>query len=441
MKQFYVILTLLLATYVRGFSSSYIRRFEFAQKLGRSSNGSNRPNSYDRCMGRSSMGLHFTSDDEDSSLSSSSSKSSSSSASSAKYVSSAEKERRAEIQRRLERKNEVVLGKTSAISDAKDFELDVKATERELIENSNAIEQQVRQFTDQGLGALKCGDLERARDAFEKVYELKPNVYLWQAGIVMFYLGDTYKAAECFVNNANLYELRFGDPASEERIWRDACELILRRSLKKKARASNESSVSLEKSIITPEVSPVDTNFPKERRKVVRIARELFSSSIENDNTTVVLTLAKLRHLALRPGSDRMRWKLHAWFFLGLYYDAVGDVNKGKYCMKRALIKAGGGAITDDVLAALPLLHMTHRNWFDNDDIDSMDDENIDLTGSTNYITAIIKEEAEALSRPELQGELKRRGFKCTGYKKAELQESFVNVLVSIAATDNDFML
>ena len=391
-----------------------------------------------KCKKIRNMRRYFTTDENGTSADETSS--------SSKYVSAAEKERRAEIKRRLERKSEVIIGKTSAVPEAKDFELNVKATERALMDNVDTTAQQVRIFSDKGLFSLKCGDLEQAKVYFDKVYELKPNAYLWQAGIVMFYLGDTFKAAECFANNANIYESRFGEPASEERIWRDACELMLRRSIKRKRKSLDESSQLQAEPILTPpilspEIAPPDNDFPRERRKAVRIARQLFSSAIEGDNTMLILCIAKLRHLTLRRGTDRMRWKLHAWFFLGLYYDSVREISKGKYSMKNALIKSGGSKNTDDILATLPLLHMTHRDWFNDDDVKSIDEEDIDLKGSTNYITAIIKEEAKVLSRKKLQHELKKQGFKCTASNKPELQETFVNLLVSMASTDDDFMI
>lgn len=65
------------------------------------------------------------------------------------------------------------------------------------------------------------------------MFQLRPNAYLWQAGIVKFYLDELQDAAEIFVRNIATYESKFGEPASEERIWRDACELKFASSLSK----------------------------------------------------------------------------------------------------------------------------------------------------------------------------------------------------------------
>ena len=144
-----------------------------------------------------------------------------------KYLTTAERERRAESKRRKERKGDVVIGKTSALPDAVNFEIDVRDTERQLYESSDKLEQEVRRLSDLGLTSLKMGDLESAKDSFDQVFALKPTVYLWQAGLALYYLGDVHKAAESFTNNAHIFEGRFGEQASEERIWRDACELRL----------------------------------------------------------------------------------------------------------------------------------------------------------------------------------------------------------------------
>jgi hypothetical protein len=66
------------------------------------------------------------------------------------------------------------------------------------------------------------------------VFELKPDAYLWQAGIAKFYLGDVEGAADIFARSADYYERKFYSPASEERIWRDACELKLASSMDNK---------------------------------------------------------------------------------------------------------------------------------------------------------------------------------------------------------------
>ena len=150
-----------------------------------------------------------------------------------KPTTSAGQERRDEDKRRKERSKDVVVGKTSAKPGEKDFAVDVSATEQEWMRQASDIEQRIFKVTDKGLEHLKMLELQEADACFSEVFELKPDAYLWQAGIVKYYLGEIEAAADIFARCAQLYESRFFDPASEERIWRHACELTLISGLKK----------------------------------------------------------------------------------------------------------------------------------------------------------------------------------------------------------------
>ena len=91
----------------------------------------------------------------------------------------------------------------------------------------------------------------------------------------------------------------------------------------------------------------------KETRKVLRFARDLFSASIEGDLIKVTLARAKLRSICGNVGrndnssmsrirrQDAKMWALSSWFYLGLHYDATGDIKQSKICMKMALHQTG----------------------------------------------------------------------------------------------------
>jgi len=72
------------------------------------------------------------------------------------------------------------------------------------------------------------------------VFELRPDAYLWQAGIAKFYLEDLQGAAEIFSRSVDYYENKFFEQASEERIWRDACELKLKSNMGKAEKKNAE---------------------------------------------------------------------------------------------------------------------------------------------------------------------------------------------------------
>lgn len=356
-----------------------------------------------------------------------------------RHITAAEKARREEEQRRKERTFDAVPGKTSAIPGAKDFEINVQRTQLDWNDQASGSERQVREYTAKGLQALKMLQLEEADEAFNLVYQMKPNAYCWQAGVVKFYLKDYYGAAEIFAKSATYYETKFGDMASEERIWRDACELKLLSELYKQ-KVKNKGR-DLDPPIAR--VSESDGLIPKETRKVLRIAADLFSSSVENDLSTTVLARAKLRSICgeydgadgkgneserkiQRKKIDRKMWRLNAWYYLGLHYDCTGDTESSKNCMKMALRQCIGGN-GSDIIHTLPMLHMSRRDWFDDDifeeddgfDFDSEEVSSDQLPqGSSNAVES-IKESVKTMRLSALQESLKKRGLKTSGSKSA----------------------
>lgn len=346
-----------------------------------------------------------------------------------RHVSAAQKARREEEQRRKERVDESIPGKTSAIPGAKDFELNVERTEQEWDKQASGSERLVRESTSKGLDALRMFRLEEADEAFDNVYEMKPNAYCWQAGIVKFYLGDYRSAAEYFANNAHAFESKFGIVASEERIWRDACELKLRSEVKGK-RPTLDPPLA--------QIREIDLLAPKETRKVIRIAGDLFSSSVDTDLSNMALSRAKLRSIcgkkdggaqgkSMKNQVDRKMWRLNSWFYLGLHYDVTGQAESSKECMKMALRQciSGNG---NDIIQTLPMLHMARRDWFDDDEFEEDDgfvlgnDDSEMNTPSLNDVNAIIQsieESVDTMKLSELQESLKRRGLKSSGSKSA----------------------
>ena len=292
----------------------------------------------------------------------------------AKPTTAAAQERKDEDRRREERKGDVVIGKTSAKAGEKDYALDVAATEQQWMNQASDVERIIFEQTNQGLEHLRMLNLKKADKCFSRVFEVKPNAYLWQAGIVKFYLGDLVGAADILARGAASYETRFFDPASEERIWRYACELKLRSAMR-----ISEKKVAKKHGI--PELTPItphenEEEFLKtEPRKVFRITRELFQASTEDDHSLMILSLARLRPIGgafeEKIVIDVKKWKLISWFYLGLYYDVLGDEQESKNCMKMALRLSRTTAIGSDLIHTLPTLHMKMRDWFDNDDYEA----------------------------------------------------------------------
>ncbi len=289
--------------------------------------------------------------------------------------------------------------------------------------------------------------VEDADKAFREVFEMKPDAYCWQAGIVKFYLEDYRSGAEYLARSAQYYESRFGQMASEERIWRDACELKLASlSRGKRGRLSDPPIAALE------ERDPI---LPNETRKVIRIAGDLFDASVRNDLSATTLARAKLRSIcgeydadgreAPSKVIDRKMWRLSAWFYLGLHYDVSGDPETSKDCMKMALRQciAGNG---NDIIQTLPMLHMARRDWFDDDDFnedlgeDDGDEFDWDGTGtdtaggpaSDSDTVKSIEASVEDMKILDLQKALRLRGQKANG-SKSVLRDRLMQCLLDDA--------
>lgn len=369
-----------------------------------------------------------------------------------RHMSAAQRERRDEEQRRKERTAEVLPGKTSAIPGAKDFELNVQRTESEWNTQASGSERLVREYTAKGMDALRLLRLEEADEAFNALYQIKPNAYCWQSGIVKFYLEDYRAAAELFAQNANNYESKFDQIASEERIWRDACELKMMSLSKKKHRTVKPP---------LPQIKEKDVLGPKETRKVVRISEELYRASVENDLSAMTLARAKLRSIcgeydgeSKKDGNkkkpiDQKMWRLNSWYYLGLHYDVLGDNAASKDCMKMALRQCvSGNGI--DIIQILPMLHMAQRDWFDDDEFeedDRVEDEEDDSdpvwneylqtanVASSSNATKAIEDTVDNMKLADLQNELKRRGLKSSGSKSA-LRDRMKRILLEEAGLD-----
>jgi hypothetical protein len=184
-------------------------------------------------------------------------------------------------------------------------------------------------------------------------------------------------------------------------------------------------------------------------RKVLRIARELFAATLEENHVAKVLARAKLRSICgayddRQPRVDRKMWKLTAWFYLGMHYDVVGDKEESKECMKMALRLCPNGN-ADDIIHVLPLLHMARRDLFDDDEFEEAPDEALERkegrsssASVRNLVTSIrtdpvfiesIRKSISRMGFAELQAALKARGLKFHDSKGALGEKLFRSLL------------
>ena len=80
-----------------------------------------------------------------------------------KNLSAAAQERRKEEQRKQDRKRDVVIGKTSAVPNAKDYPVDPSSTQELFLRQASAVERVVFEETERGMEALKMLKLKEIK--------------------------------------------------------------------------------------------------------------------------------------------------------------------------------------------------------------------------------------------------------------------------------------
>ncbi len=190
---------------------------------------------------------------------------------------------------------------------------------------------------------------------------------------------------------------------------------------------------------------------------MVRLARQLFFNSLRDNSAGVALARAQLQamcgdsfppslksSLPLIPKSeqqlssslnsqpDRKMYKLHSLFYLGLHYDALGQASESKQCMKMAVQMCANkiSGNSQDITYLLPVIHMTIRDWYDDDDFDVVasdsttnfeNDESEKFQFNEGSIRIDNNEQRDRLQSMnvfDLKLELKKRNLKVSGPKK-----------------------
>jgi len=206
-------------------------------------------------------------------------------------------------------------------------------------------ERKILVATRKGKEYLKLGQLDDALSNFDVADDLGDGErYLWQRGVTLFYLERYEDAFDDLLDNADLFEERYGDPASEERLLAAAAAKIGRLDDR------------------VDEALTFKDGLPKESRVVLRLATDVF----RGDADPAALAKATARDDA----NDPMRRNLLAHFYAGLYFDAFRR-DPQRAAAHMALADNRANRETDrnnDITCHLPKLHIAKRKWHPVDD-------------------------------------------------------------------------
>merc|ERR1711862_131044 len=158
----------------------------------------------------------------------------------------------------------------------------------------------------------------------------------------------------------------------------------------------------------------------KETRKVLRLVYDLFKATIDHDIDTPLYTRTKLRIIALTKST----WNNNK----DNKYKRSDNLNhnyiiKSKYCMKKALEQTLNKSLNGgDIMKILPLLHMTIRNWFDDEEISSSSNDNYSNNNNDNdilndRIRNDLIDDCMEVKVVDLKHILRSRGFLLKGSK------------------------
>lgn len=178
-----------------------------------------------------------------------------------------------------------------------------------------------------GEEAFRKNRVEESIDLFDSAAESGyPKARLWQRGLSLYYAKDFTAGSQQFRKDV---EMNPND--TEESIWAFLCD------------AQMVGFDEARKQILKVGVDP---------RPVMRTAMALFRG---DDDTKY---LAALEDLSAGSGSD----VFYSCLYLGLYYEAKGDVeNARRYLLKATSCRYGKGST--DYMADLARVHVARRGW------------------------------------------------------------------------------
>ena len=162
------------------------------------------------------------------------------------------------------------------------------------------------------------GQLDSSLECYTQALRAKPQSYLPQRGVVLYMLDELEEAQQQFSADISLFESKFGELATEERLWQTACTGAMLGL--EPAQESLQSSLDLIES---------DGHVEPERRSVFRKIRDVYAKREEPVAHTQVWEAEGERDLLGR--------RFYSAFFLALLADVQRDRTAAQKYLSTAL--------------------------------------------------------------------------------------------------------
>ena len=221
-----------------------------------------------------------------------------------------------------------------------------------------------RTMVSRAMRKFETNDVEGAAIDFDALIEKSPGSkpYLWQRGIALYYIDEFREAEKQF-----RLDTKVNPNDTEEAAWAFLSQM---------RKGEEGGGDNLAASLANAREEFVELT-GRDSRAVMGSVLKLYKTGDEEGKKTLEL-LSKKPADSTQSASDAF----YASLYLGLYNEAIGNVEEARYWMKKANGTPYGQKATGDFMTSVARVHLVRRKWdVDTDDSDRISQNNNRTTG------------------------------------------------------------
>ena len=221
-----------------------------------------------------------------------------------------------------------------------------------------------RTMVSRAMRKFETNDVEGAAIDFDALIEKSPGSkpYLWQRGIALYYIDEFREAEKQF-----RLDTKVNPNDTEEAAWAFLSQM---------RKGEGGGGDNLAASLANAREEFVELA-GRDSRAVMGSVLKLYKTGDEEGKKTLE-SLSKKPADSTQSASDAF----YASLYLGLYNEAIGNVEEARYWMKKANGTPYGQKATGDFMTSVARVHLVRRKWdVDVDDSDRISQNNNMTTG------------------------------------------------------------